>query len=326
MSTPRILARDIFEEVAPTVLDAGTCATSAAGIIKILSQLNLAQFALVKRIDTEGLLYDWPVPVRTGCFALPVDCESERNVFVNGFPAIMRDQWFEGKMAWGRNNYGTDCRLQCIDEGQFAIPLPLPKQLQRIALVAEANGDSGKKVTLEYITRYGDRITEELTLVGNGGAVVTREYVNDVTMVNKDRTVGAVQLQVRYDDGARFQHARYPAQMRHCYFRRKKLPTQWCNGCQEVVIKGKLKAFPLTLETDVLPFGDVHAWRFACQAIAAQTRGEDDVYDKLLGKALRELSRSMQDSDPSGNVGSIKFNSGFGANPSWAGGRGRCWA
>lgn len=331
MSTPRIVARDIFEDVAPTVDDAGTCATSVEGQRKILKQIDLAQKAICKRIDTEGMLYDWPVPVRTGCFALPIDCESDRNIFINGFPAVQRDQWFEGKLAWGRNGYGTDCRMQCIDEGQFAIPLPLPKVFSaRIAIVAEAQGDAGQVVTLEFINQYGDRITEELTLLGNGQPVYTNAMAYDVTMLSKPRTFGAIQLQMRYDDGARFQigvpvTARYPAQCTHGYFRRKKLPTRYGTSCQQVVIKGKLKTWTIDREGDVLPFGDIHAWRFACQAIAAQTRGENAVYRELLGEALNELSRSMQDSDPSGNVSMVKMQSGFAGNPSWASGRGRCW-
>lgn len=330
MSTPRIVAADIFDSLAPAVDDAGVCATTVEGKAKILKQIDLAQSAIAKRIDTEGMLYDWPVPVRSGCFALPIDCESDRNIFINGFPAVQRDQWFEGKMSWGRNGYGTDCRLQCIDQGQFAIPLQMPKvHSARIAVVAEAQGDAGQIVTLEFINQYGDRITEQLTLIGNGQPAVTKQMAYDVTMFTKPRTFGAVQLQIRYDDGARFQlgapgTARYPSNCQHGYFRRKKLPhMMW--GCNQVVIKGKLKTFPITQETDVLPFGDIHAWRFACQAIAAQTRGEDEVFDRLIAKALRELSRSMQDSDPSGNVSPIKISSGFGASPSWAGGRGRCW-
>lgn len=324
MSTPRCIAANIFRWIAPTVLDAGVCPTSDAAKVKILDQMNLIQEAIMTRIDTEGMLYDFPVPVRSGCFALPIDCESDRNIFVNGFPAIQRDQWYEGKLAWGRNNMGVDCRLQCIDQGQFAIPLQLPKVHGiRIALVAESNGDAGQVVTLEIINPHGDRVTEQVTLVGNGQPALTNTIAYDVTMFNKPQTHGVVQAQIRYDDGTRFPLARYPAKCEHGYFRRKKLPVKmW--GCNEVVIKGKLKAYDLTDENDVVPFANRMAWRFGAQAISANTRGENEFYEQNLSMALRELCRSMQDSDPSGNQANMKFRSGFATSRSYASG-GRDW-
>lgn len=312
--------------------DAGTCATSPEGKAKILEQIDLASQAIVKRIDTEGMLYDFPVPVRQGCFAIPPDCESDRNIFINGSRAQQRDQWYEGKLAWGRNGGGTDCRLQCIDEGQFAIPLPLPKtHSMRIALVPELNGDSGKEVQVEVVNQHGDRAQETLVMGAGGEPVVTNSMVYDVTMVNKPLTQGSIQLQIRYDNGQRFQtgtwpyFTRYGPKVRHAYYRRKKLP-QWCGGCQMVVIKGKMKQYPITDENDILPFDDVHAWRFALAAVNAQTRGEIGAYEQNIAAALRELSRSMQDSDPAGNMAQARFSSGFGSSPSFAGGRGRAWA
>lgn len=332
MSTPRCIAKNIFTQVAPLAEDAGVCASTPQGKALLLEQIDLAARAVVKRIDTEGMIWDFPVPVYQGCFALPIDCESDRNIFVNGNRAIQRDQWYEGKLAWGRNGQGIDCRTQCIDQGQFAIPLPLPKRhSMRIAVIAQENGDEGKEVQIEVINQYGNRVKETLILAGAGDFVRTSSMAYDVTLFEKEETVGNVQLQVYYDNGARFQighspvFATYPPKCRQGYFRRKKLPQmQW--GCNMVTIKGKLKLYPINNENDILPFEDVLAWRFALAAIDAQTRGEMDDYNTNLAMALNELSRSMQDSDPAGNVAQAKFSSGFGSNPSWAGGRGRCWA
>lgn len=312
--------------------DAGVCATSEAGKAEMLFQIDLAAQAVVKRIDTEGMIWDFPVPVRQGCFALPIDCESDRNIFINGNRVEQRDQWYEGKLAWGRNGGGNDCKPMCIDQGQFAIPLPLPKRhSMRIVAVAQLNGDEGKEVHIEVINQYGERVKETLTLGAGGVPVRMTAMAYDVTLFEKPETVGNVQLQIRYDDGARFQigqspvFATYPPKCTQGYFRRKKLPVQLCAGCSEVVIKGKLKLYPITTENDVLPFADVHAWRFALQAIDAQTRGDNDDYDANLARALRELSRSMQDSDPAGNVAQARFSTGFGSNPSQGANRKR-WA
>ncbi len=200
-----------------------------------------------------------------------------------------------------------------------------------MALVAELNGDAGKTVNIEVIDQYGRRQQETLTLAAGGEPVVSSIIAYDVTLVNKPLTLGTIQLQLHYDDGARFQlggssvFAHYGPKVRQGSFRRKKLPLHLCNGCTAVVIKGKMKAYPITTENDILPFTDVHAWRWAAMAIDAETRGELEAYNSNLAAAIRELSRSMQDSDPSGNQANAKFNTGFGASPSWAGGR-RCWA
>lgn len=311
--------------------DAGVCAASEAGKAEMLFQIDLAAQAVVKRIDTEGMIWDFPVPVRQGCFALPIDCESDRNIFIDGNRVEQRDQWYEGKLAWGRNGGGSDCKPMCIDQGQFAIPLPLPKRhSMRIVAVAQLNGDEGKEVQIEVINQYGERVKETLTLGAGGVPVRMTAMAYDVTLFEKEETVGNVQLQIRYDDGARFQigqspvFATYPPKCTQGYFRRKKLPQSYW-GCSEVVIKGKLKLYPITTENDVLPFADVHAWRFALQAIDAQTRGDNDDYDANLARALRELSRSMQDSDPAGNVAQARFSTGFGSNPSQGANRKR-WA
>lgn len=330
MSTPRCIAKNIFRLVSSSVGDAGVCATSEAGKAEMLFQIDLAARAVVKRIDTEGMLWDFPVPVRQGCFALPIDCESDRNIFVNGNRAEQRSQWYEGTLAWGRNNIGNDCRLICIDEGQFAIPLPLPKRhSMRIAVIAQLNGDAGKEVQIEVINQYGERIKETITLGAGGVPVRMAAMAYDVTLFEKPETVGNVQLQIYYDNGQRFQigqspvFATYPPKCTQGYFRRKKLPqTYW--GCNMVVIKGKLKLYPITDENDVLPFEDVHAWRFALQAIDAQTRGANDDYDANIGRALRELARSMQDSDPAGNLAQVRFSTGFGSNRSQGANR-KCW-
>lgn len=331
MSTPRCIAKNIFPLISAMAEDAGVCATSKSGKAKMLMQIDLTARAIVKRIDTEGMLWDFPVPVYQGCFALPPDCESERNIFVNGNSAILRDQWYEGKLAWGRNGCGGyDCRPTVIDQGQFAIPLPLPKtHSMRIAVIAQDNGDAEKEVDVELINQYGNRVQEKLTLGAGGEAVWTKAMAYDVTLFEKPKTVGNVQLQVRYDDGARFQigdsptFATYGPKVRQGYFRRKRLPSQ-CSGCTMVVIKGKMKLYPIDDENDILPFEDVHAWRWGLSAIDAQTRGDLGAYETNLAAALRELARSMQDSDPAGVVAQAKFMTGFGTSRSQAGGR-RCW-
>lgn len=331
VSTPRCIARDLFADVAALVDDAGVCDTSDEGQAVIIRQINLAAQAIVKRVDMEGMLWDFPCPVKSGCFALPPDCESPRNVFVNGFSATMRDQWYEGKLSWGRNdNWQCVPQNQVIDEGQFAIPLPLPKtHSMRVALVAENNGDAGKECVIEVVNQYGTRVKETLTLLGNGQPVVTNSMVYDVTLFNKPRTNGCVQLQISYDDGQRMQtgswpyFARYQPLMEHCYWRRMKLP-QRCGGCQMVVVKGKMKLYPIKTADDIVPFDDVHAWRFALSGIDAQTRGDNAKFEENMVFAVRELARSMQNSDPAGNVARARFSSGFWTSPSWAGGR-RCW-
>src|SRR5688500_17259260 len=180
------LVSDVLEAIAPNVDDAGVCATTTEGKARIIKALDLALDALMKRIDTEGALWTWMVPVTSGCFALPEDCLEARQVFINGESTIQRDKWFQGRLARGMRDCGVPCVNEIRDLGDFPTPQPLPPiRPIRVALVAEQNADAGAVVTVEVINEYGERKKETLTLLNEQQPVIMESAAYEITFVGK---------------------------------------------------------------------------------------------------------------------------------------------
>jgi len=319
------LVSDVLESIAPNVDDAGVCATTAAGKQRIITALDLALDALMKRIDTEGALWMWMVPVTGGCFALPEDCLEARQIFINGAATIQRDKWFQGRLARGMRDCGLPCLPEVRDLGDFATPQPLPPfRPIRAAFVAEQDADAGAVVTAEVINEYGERKKESLTLVAGQEAVIMESPAYEITFVGKPKTSGPVKLYLHYDNNARYYLCEYGPNVRNGLFRRKKLPQRHC-GCAQVHIFGKRRYDRITAETDLIPICDRVALSFAVSAIADMRKRDLEGYNANLTFALNELWKGLENADSASNVAPMQFISGFGSNPSLAGGR-RCWA
>lgn len=319
------LVSDVLEAVAPNVDDAGVCATTAAGKERIIKALDLALDALMKRIDTEGGLFTWMVPVVGGCFALPEDCLEARQIFINGAQTIQRDKWFQGRLARGMRDCGLACGNEVRDLGDFPTPQPLPPfRPIRIAFTAEQDADIGKIVTCEVVNEYGERKKESLTLIGDQQPVIMESPAYEVTFVGKPKTSGPVKLFLSYDNGARYYLCEYSPNTRVGLFRRKKLPQRHC-GCAQVHIFGKRRYDRITSETDLIPIADRIALSFAVSAIAELRKRNDAGYQAMMLNALNELWKGLENADSASNVAPIQFLSGFGTNPSRAGNR-RVWS
>jgi hypothetical protein len=319
------LVSDVLEDIAPNVEDAGICATTADGKARIIKALDLALDALMKRIDTEGALWTWMVPVVSGCFALPEDCLEARQIFVNGASAIQRDKWFQGRLARGIRDCGQPCVNEVRDLGDFATPQPLPPLRPiRVALIAEQDADANAVITVEVINEYGERKKETLTLLAGQQPVIMESPAYQITFVGKPKTSGPVKLYLSYDNGQRFFLCEYGPNVRVGAFRRKKLP-QRHTGCAQVHIFGKRRYDRITAETDLIPICDRIALSFAVSAIADLRKRDQEGYNTNMTFALNELWKGLENADSAGNVAPLQFISGFGSNPSQAGGR-RCWS
>jgi hypothetical protein len=319
------LVSDVLEAIAPNTDDAGVCATTAEGKRRIIAALDLALDALMKRIDTEGALWTWMVPVTGGCFALPEDCLEARQVFINGASTIQRDKWFQGRLARGMRDCGLPCGNEVRDLGDFATPQPVPPVYPvRVALVAEQDADAGAIVTVEVINQYGERKKEALTLISGQEPVTMEAAAYEITFVGKPKTNGPVKLYLSYDNGARYYLCEYGPNVRQGNFRRKKLPQRHC-GCAQVHIFGKRRYDRITAETDLIPICDRVALSFAVSAIAALRKRDLEEYNANMTFSMNELFKGMENADSASNVAPMQFISGFGSSPSQAGNR-RCWA
>ena len=319
------LVSDVLEAIAPNVDDAGVCATTPDGKRQIIAALDLALDALMKRIDTEGALWTWMVPVTSGCFALPEDCLEARQVFINGASTIQRDKWFQGRLARGMRDCGLPCLPEIRDLGDFPTPQPLPPfRPIRVSLVAEQDADAGAVVTVEVVNEYGERKKESLTLLAAQEAVTMESPAYEISFVGKPKTSGPVKLYLSYDNGGRYYLCEYGPNVRTGNFRRKKLPQRLCN-CAQVHIFGKRRYDRITSENDLIPICDRVALSFAVSAISALRKRDLEDYNAQMTFALNELWKGLENADSASNVAPMQFIAGFGSNPSLAGGR-RCWS
>jgi hypothetical protein len=317
MLTQRLLARDLFEDIAPMVLDSGVCATTDTGRATILKFLDLSCFNLHKRLDSEGTLMEWYVPVQNGCFALPQECREARQIGINGIPLRQRSEFYIGKVITGCREGGC-APWECRDLGDFYLPEYLPKQRGiRIALVAMDGGDAGKEVVVQVTNEYGQPVKETLTLRAEQEPVIMDSVAYDVTYFKKPKTVGNVRLQLHYDDGQRLYFANYHPDTEEGLFRRKQLPRcHW--GCQVARIIGKVRYIQITQEDQIIPYNDPIAVGFACAATAAWRRRDTAAYAENMLLALQELKKQMEDGSSPANVRQINVRT-YAGNPSLAG-------
>ncbi len=301
MATQRAIARDLIDALANATNDSGVGVCTPEGRAEVLRDLNLSCQALIKRIDSEGTLFDWYIPVQQGCIALPQTIREARYVVLNGEPLRQRDEWYIGKV--GNNQFQNGCSAaECLDVGDYVIPSPLPKARGiRIALVALNDADAGKVCTVEVTDEYGNPQKEDLTLLGQQAPAIMSSVAYDVTYFLKPKTVGNVSLQLHYDDGQRFYHCHYLPETEEGMFRRKALPRRFW-GCNIAKVKGKIRYTPITSEDQIVPFNDIIALGFAQQAMAAWRRRDTEQYNLLMGQALNELNIQMKDADSARNV------------------------
>ncbi len=319
------LVSDVLEAIAPNVSDAGVCVTNPGGKDQAIKALDLALDVLMKRIDTEGALWTWMVPVTAGCFALPEDCLEARQIFINGASTIQRDKWFQGRLARGMRDCGTPCGNEVRDLGDFATPAPLPPiHPIRLAFTAEQDADIGTVITSEVLNEYGERKKESLTLIGDQQPVIMESPAYEITFVGKPKTSGPVKLFLSYDNGARYYFCEYGPNVRVGLFRRKKLPQRHC-GCAQVHIFGKRRYDRITAETDLIPICDRVALSFAVSAIADLRKRDQEGYQRNMLMSLNELWKGLENADSASNVAPLQFVAGFGGHGTQASNR-RCWA
>lgn len=323
---PRCQVKTVMRKVARSVDDAGVCAETEEGKRRIIDSLNRGVALVMKRIDTDGMIFQWHVPTCSGCFALPADCLQGRQYFVNGNSAISRDEYYLAKLSRGLNYGGVACsRAEIIDLGDFAIPVPVPKiRGVRVALVALDDGDAGAECTVEIVDEYGKRIREKVVLLANQAPAIMEAVCYDVTFFEKLRTKGPVSLQFHFDTGQREHVCQFDPRTTVGAWRRKRLP-QMYRGCNVVTIRGKLRFEPVETEDDILPFDDLDALEYAMQADNAIAQKDFDARNKAVTFAINELAKELENADSPGNVSPMVIRSGFGGNMSQAGNR-KCWA
>lgn len=325
MATQRTIVSQMLPWIQKMVGDAGVCAEKEPGRTQAIQHIDLACDNLMKRLDSEGMMFNWYVPVQHNCIALPQDCREARQIVLNGVPLTQRDQWYLGKVCNGYTARGSGCGpAECIDLGDFYIPHPLPKQRGiRIALVAMNDADAGKECIVQVLDEHGQAQRQTLTLLANQAPAIMDSVAYDVTFFLKPKTLGSVSLQLHYDDGQRIYWCEYLPHTEEGLFRRKSIPNRF-HGCNIARVVGKLRYDRITDENQIMPINDRIGMGYAVAAVSAWNRGDTKAYGENMLLALNEIKKQMEDGDSAANVRQVKIRTNS-ANPSWAGG-GRCWA
>lgn len=321
-----VLAKDLFEELAPHVGDSGVCPDDSAAIIK---DLNEVVPMLIKRMDSLGSLPQWCVPAVGGCFALPPDCLEVRTILLDGFPLVQRDQWYQGKLGIGlldgcvwrgancnQNSFIRTCNFRnVIDLGDdYAIPLPWPNDSNgKLGLKAENDADASAVVQVDILNEYGDVIRNDISLSRNQQIAISDSFVRDIPFIRKPVTKGNVIGYYVCPNGRTEKLFTIAPRVVTPKWRRKKLPTQFpCGRHGTILIRGKIRFTPLISEDDVVIMDDVKALQFGCRALAAMKRDDRVAYNENLALAVNELNMQLNDASSNAVVSQASVVSPFG--------------
>lgn len=304
----RCTLADVIYQIAGNADDTGLCASNPEGQQRIMDELNVALPLLMKRVDTEGAMWNWALPVCGGCFALPEDCLEGRQIFVNGFGTIQRDKYWQGTLAMGQNQCGTQCCWpEIVDLGDYPTPQPLPNfRPIYLSVMAESNADATKEVQVEIVDQYGKRWKEVLALKTDMQQTQMEIPAVDVTFFGKPITEAEVRLYANFANGQRFHIASYGPKTQVGQFRRKKLPS-WCAQVNLIRVFGKLRLRKITSLTDILPICDTAALSWALSAVSAMRSKDTTGYNERLTLAVNELFRELENADSPSNVHPVQF-------------------
>lgn len=318
-----ILAKDLFEGLAPHVGDSGVCPDDEEAIIK---DLNEVIPLLIKRLDAKGTIFQWCVPAQSGCFGLPYDCLEVRTILLDGFPFVQRDQWYEGKLSVGgercygpnvsKNAFVRSCQAQnIIDIGDdFPTPEPWPGcSNAKLGLKAENAGDTDVEVQVNILNEYGDEIAETITLANNQQVTLSASFVKDIRFIRKPVTKGNVIGYFVMPDGRKHKFFTIPPRVVTPRWRRKRLPDNCaCGGHGTVLIRGKARFIPIVTKDDVVLLDDLAALQFGCRAVAAMKRDDRQAYNENVALAINELDKQLGDSESRATVAQAQLLSPFG--------------
>lgn len=314
---------DVLYPVAPNVGDAGACVSTDTP--RIVDYINRAQRLLITRLDSKGTVWPRCVPVWREFFALPPEFLEVRSVMVNGRPAIQRDQYFEGgpnhghrggDLGWSHYCHGHE--LMDLGDG-WAIPTVLPQiPNAHLAISCQSNTDAGQVVNVQLQNRYGDWITEPLTLQTDQQMTFSANDCYDVRFVQKPITTGNVNVFLVAPDNSYSRQAVYGPKVTNPSYRRKRLPRRRDNApwnCPQIVkIMGKLRYVPAEEPSDQLIIGNLDAIIWGVKAITAQTMGDTASYDAFLAEAVNELLQELRDDESEATISPITVSTGVSFN------------
>ncbi|HUD75913.1 MAG TPA: hypothetical protein VMQ76_12650 [Terracidiphilus sp.] len=314
---------EVLDAVAPNVGDSGACVSTDRQ--KVVDAINRSQRLLITRLDSKGTVWPRCVPVCKEVFALPPEFVEVRSVMVNGHPAIQRDQYFEGNANIGHRGEASHWQHYChghelMDLGDgWAIPTLLPQIPDaHLALTCQLNNDAGVVVNMQVLTRYGDWVTEPITLLADQKMAYTQNDCYDVRFAVKPLTVGNVNVYQVAPNNMYTLQAIYGPKVTSPSYRRKRLPKPDHHrpSCRHDTLKlmGKLRYYPAEADSDQLIIGNLDAIIWGVKAVTAQTMGSADDYQSFLALAEQELLNELRDDESEATVSPVEVSTGVSFN------------
>lgn len=281
---------ELFPDIKAQAGTSGSC-----DVADVMRRMNIIGQELLYAIDAKGTLFTWCIPVCGNCMIMPPDIMQVKQMSLCGRPMTQRSQFWTGRMmgddytdGWSSYPWST-----VIDTGNLAYTQWFVNAgiNEVFAIRAKKQSDVGKEVDVRWRTSTGEDKRVKFSLVGDQELVEIGGPVGEVYRFQKPRTDGAVELWVKnVSTGEARLVARYGPYEEIPEYKIMRMPVR----CGQLSIKGKKMWVPLRSEEDIVPFGDVMAWRNALRAEAASVEGKVGDRNAYLEAAIGDLEREKK--------------------------------
>jgi hypothetical protein len=300
-----LTVRDLFDQVRQLAGSAGVCDET-----DFMSRLNIAGQMLMKRIDADGMMWEWRLCPCGNCVVLPSSIHAVRQAWLGLETMDLRSEWWHGRLTGGlRKDHFTDIPWQnFVDSGRrIATQRVVSAGINEVFEVKSfSKEDAGVEVVLHYSPEgAGDTKVWKATLNENLKPVRGKTRAGEVLRFEKPRTKGPVELWT-YDlsTGHRRLLAVYGR-----YEEVPQYPVYEISGTLtgSLIIKGKRTWTPPRDLDDVVWFGDAEVWGSALIAQAAWSNGNNAEKEQNLGFAIAALALDLKDKRPASQAQGVQF-------------------
>lgn len=222
---------------------------------------------------------------RKGWFTIPYELETPLKVKIDNRPGTVWDRWFEF--------YNVNDMEGCIpasdaiyeDANTYPTIYDVSASGARIGCLASAcESDSAHLVVKgfdptgrEIITNHaGEQVVGEYLSIKKGVINYSQATFGKITSVEKDETVGYVQLLwVNPTYSTKGFLADYSPLEKNPAYRRYKLKAENCHSCQKVEVLGRIRLKEAYVDNDLIPFENITTLQLAAQAINAHFNAQN---------------------------------------------------
>lgn len=290
----QLVARDVFEDIAPFVGLSGTCPEDEE---KIISYLNKLSQDLWVRGDWKGTIEYGCINPSDCCFGLPSHLEEVRNAWYCNQTMLVRDEYYQGMSHVGIESCcGSCCMPQIIQTGEYH---PYQKTIRKgWRLAVQGSAIEEEELTFYFLDYAGQRREEKVTpnLDLQKLNITPGQFLN----VEKPRTKGFVRLVSWHPDYQNyFFVARYEAHEENPVFSHYKVtgvPTG--QDCPQIIVRAKKKYVPIRSATDVLWLNSRAAIEFGAMALNAKLARDNAGYVDNLRLAEEQLEEILENQKP----------------------------